>query len=43
MKQLTSSKFMGHVAVLVRSHMNGSILFKGTILPTRETMPLALK
>jgi len=43
MKQLTSSELMGHVAALVRSHMNGSILFKGTILQTKETLPLALK
>ena len=43
MKQLTSSKLMGHVAALVRSHMNGSILFKGTISQTKETLPLTLK
>ena len=32
-----------HVEALVRSHMSGSIPFKGTIQQTTETMPLALK
>ena len=30
---------MGHVAALVRSHMNGLLLFESTIEQTTETMP----
>ena len=39
-----SSRFgRGHVADLVSRHMNGSILFRGAMKQTTETMPQALK
>ena len=34
---------VGHVATLVRSHMNGLLPFENTIEQKTETMPLALK
>ena len=35
--------FVGDVAALVRSHMNGLLPFERTIEQTTETMPLALE
>ena len=38
-----SLSLVGHVAALVRSHMNGLRPFENTIEQTTETMPLAQK
>ena len=43
--ELTSNQaeiIRDHIAALVRSQINGSILFQGTIKQTTETMLLAL-